>query len=120
MNKLLITDDQDLIITLMRRFCETLGFSADYSLTGSGSLEILRAHPEDYSVALLDYRLPDIDGVELAKKFKDIAPGLKIVLTTGDECGNAVFTELIRSGTIVSVLSKPFTFDDIRNLLNSL
>lgn len=67
-------------------------------------------------VALIDYMLPDLDGVALAKKLQAMIPSLRLVLMTGG--GEMAFSQ--QSGLAhVPVLPKPFTKDDLLNLLKS-
>ena len=52
-------------------------------LASSGSEAILKTKETAYNVALIDIRLPDIEGVELLTKMKDAVPKTRKIMVTG-------------------------------------
>ena len=48
--------------------------------TGKGALEAVNNH--EVNVAILDLRLPDIDGIELLKQLKEQNPDIKVIVNT--------------------------------------
>jgi len=81
MEKILIIDDEIEIIKLIENILGSLGYEIDYSPTGKEGLE--KIEKNDYSIALLDIFLPDIDGFELLRKIKEIKENLPVIIFTG-------------------------------------
>jgi DNA-binding NtrC family response regulator len=77
---LLVDDNRDLL-----RFLERLMAEAGWTLlTAESATEaqrLMREHKPN--AALLDYMLPDGNGVELAVEFAQIAPQMQIIMMTG-------------------------------------
>ncbi len=62
-----------------------LGLDGDLEVVGSvpdgrGALAACEEHPPD--VIVLDYRLPDLDGVETARSLRAVCPGAAVVALT--------------------------------------
>lgn len=116
-NKILIVDDQDMILMLFKRFFEIL--EVDFELTNncSKALEIISNSPDDYSLAIVDLKMPDCEGSDLAAMIKKASPGIKIILSSGAELNTDGYRELISQGVIDGTLNKPFTMENIRLLV---
>lgn len=85
---LIIEDDEELASSLatMLRF---EGYSVDIALTGGEALS--RSKERFYHLAIIDIRLPDMDGADLLGKLrKTIPPMRKIILTGYPDLENAV------------------------------
>ena len=67
-------------------------------------------------LALIDYHMPGIDGLELAAKLREIRSDLRIVLCTANAQHN---TEVRAEEMRVEVLVKPITEEKLRSQLES-
>src|ERR1700722_8192820 len=77
---LLVEDDVDLG-ALMGSYLARGGLDVRTAHSGSSALRLLEsAHPK---VAVLDFRLPDINGVELSQKIRRLVPDLRIIMMSG-------------------------------------
>jgi len=76
---LYIEDDED-VAELCRLILAAKGYYIETALTGADGLAKFKDNPFD--IVLLDYRLPDTDGLELARILLNIAPDLPIVFIT--------------------------------------
>jgi DNA-binding NtrC family response regulator len=79
--KILIVDDDDTIRSTMKAILEDEGYKVD--LAASGKEGIQKAKETSYNIALLDIRLPDIEGVELLKLMKPAEPRTRKIMVTG-------------------------------------
>ena len=80
---------------------------------GEEAIEMLTENPVD--LILLDIRLPDIDGITLLKKFKEMDPNVEIIMVTAvKEIQTAV--KAIKLGAYEYVI-KPFSVNDVLTLI---
>jgi two-component system response regulator HydG len=78
--KILIVDDDKSILRTFARILQKNGYEIDVVETGKEALE--KADTKKYDLALLDIRLPDMDGTELlAKMKKQLQNTIKIMIT---------------------------------------
>jgi len=113
--KLLIVDDEAEIVELLRDVLTAEGYSVDAAPTASAALQLIRENI--YDLALLDFNLPDMDGVMLHREIRQMDAEL---------AGRAIFMSgflqsdvnlgyyLSQSG---GFLAKPF---DIRDVLTQV
>jgi len=79
--RILVVDDDETIRRTMKAILEDEGYLVD--LAGTGKEAIQKTRENTYNVALLDIRLPDIEGVELLKLMKDGVPRTRKIMVTG-------------------------------------
>ena len=80
-NRILIVDDDDTIRSTMKAILEDEGYEVD--LAASGKEGVQKAKETSYNIALLDIRLPDMEGVELLGRMKDSIPRMRKIMVTG-------------------------------------
>jgi len=79
--RLLIVDDEPDTVSTLEAFFSLKGFSVVGALDGKQALDILAKDKIDS--VLLDIKLPDIPGTEIAKIIKDKYPSVKIIILSG-------------------------------------
>jgi DNA-binding response OmpR family regulator len=79
--KVLIIDDDKSILNILSKILEKKGFKVDTAQSGQEAMRKLAA--KTYSVALLDVRLQDTNGLDLLIKIQKIAPKMRKILLTG-------------------------------------
>ncbi|MCH7415044.1 response regulator [Belliella sp. R4-6] len=115
-NKILIVEDDVVFCKLLTRFLSKNNFQVMDAQNGRDALELMELN--DFGFAILDYRLPDMNGIDILEKLKSINQGSKVVLITryGDQ---DIATEAIEKGADAFV-SKPINPDDLLNVINGL
>ena len=106
---ILIVDDEDLIRKSLQQVLTRRG----YQVAVAGSMAEARATfaPGEYSLALLDLRLPDGSGIELLQEFREAQPDLlAIMMTAYGSVESAV--EAMRLGAY-DYVNKPFKSREI-------
>lgn len=71
-NMLVVDDDRQLCESTVSAL-KSIGIDADWTLDGQSAIEMVkRSHEkhEDYHIILLDWKLPDMDGIETAKRIR--------------------------------------------------
>lgn len=79
--RILIVDDDENIRKTMTAILEDEGYIVDSAASGKEALE--KTGSATYNLALLDIRLPDMEGVELLKLMKDSLPRTRKIMVTG-------------------------------------
>jgi DNA-binding response OmpR family regulator len=65
----------------MKAILQDEGYQVDLAATGKEAIQKTQEKP--YNIALLDIRLPDMEGVELLKLLKDGVPRTRKIMVTG-------------------------------------
>ena len=76
---LLVDDDQDTCASMSDIFLD-LGYTVDMAHDGPGALEMSERH--QYRLALLDFKMPGMDGLELCRRLKKLQPSIVVLLIT--------------------------------------
>lgn len=111
---LVIDDEQEFVSTLVRRLRKR-GWESDGVLTGGEA--ILKITAGNFAVALLDMRLPDMDGSEVLREIKKINPQTRVIILTGHASASEG-EEGIRNGAF-DYLIKPVEFETLLEKLQA-
>lgn len=108
---MIVDDDPNLRKTL----ADILGVKGyATAVAGTGAEAIEAAERQEYSLALIDLRLPDMPGLEVMTRIKAISPLMEAIILTGHASLDTAI-EATRHGAF-SYLVKPYQMDDL--LLN--
>jgi DNA-binding NtrC family response regulator len=81
-DKILIVDDDVSVNDFLVRFFKLKGYTWIESVDrGKKALEIIEK--EEVKLVLLDIKLPDIDGIEVLRKIKQIRKDIAVIMITG-------------------------------------
>ncbi len=111
-NILVVDDNEDLARNLQDILIE-FGYGASVALTGAAAFALSETTPFD--LALLDYKLPDMDGLRLRDRLAETTDAAFILITgvTPEEWTE----EAIRDGRIIALETKPL---DMARLLSRI
>ena len=79
--RILIVDDDENIRNTLQAILEDERYVVDTAVTAGEAIQ--KTQKTAYNVALLDIRLPDMEGVELLKLIKDPVPRTRKIMLTG-------------------------------------
>lgn len=79
--KLLIVDDEKDFVEFLKERLELRGITPIVAYSGEEALEI--AHKKQVDAAIVDLKMPGIDGLVTITKLKELQPKVKTVLLTG-------------------------------------
>ncbi len=111
--RILVVDDDESITRTMKAILEDEGYKVDIAATGREAIK--KTEETAYNVALLDIRLPDMEGVELLKLMKDAVPRTRKIMVTGYPSMQNAITALNKNADAYMI--KPV---DIEKLLNTV
>lgn len=78
-NILLVDDDEDICASMSDNFLD-LGYTVNMAHGGSDALDLSQQH--QYRLALLDFNMPEMDGLELCRRLKAQQPSIIVALVT--------------------------------------
>ncbi|MGB7068294.1 MAG: sigma-54 dependent transcriptional regulator [Pyrinomonadaceae bacterium] len=111
--KALVVDDDKVTLNLLKFQLESEGFETTLAEQGTTGLE--RVRENDFDIILTDLNLPDISGIEMVRKSKEIAPQTEIIMITG--FGSTEKTiEATKAGAFYFI-EKPVDFDQLLPLI---
>jgi two-component system response regulator ResD len=93
MTRVLVVDDEPMVREVLARYLEKEGFAVDLAEDGEQAISVYEAARPD--LVLLDLMLPRLDGLEVFRRMRAIAPTAIIMLTAkGEETDRVVGLEL--------------------------
>jgi len=115
--KILMVDDDEHICRVMSLILEGEGFTVETAYTGEEAIK--KSNTKVYDAAILDIRLPDIEGTQLLKAMRETSPKMvKIMLTGYPNLQNAV--DSLNFGADAYLLKPPNPEDVINSLREKL
>jgi two-component system response regulator AtoC len=110
---LLIVDDEELVRWSLRERFTRDGYTVLETGTAAGAIEKITPAVD---LVLLDYRLPDGDGLNLLRQIKELSPDTLVILMTAfSTVENAVAA--MKHGAY-HYLNKPFNLDDVSAIVD--
>ena len=79
----LYVDDDESIVLLMTRLLERQGYKVSGYTDAALALEAARAQPHAFDLAVTDYNMPGMSGIDVARVLKAIRPDLPVALASG-------------------------------------
>jgi DNA-binding NtrC family response regulator len=106
-----VVEDEEDILTLFTEIIRENGYPVIGFTKPSSFVEYLRIHRDEIDLILIDYKLPQMTGCDLAKKIAEIDPRIKMIVITAynDIVNNTLNLELIR---------KPIKINELVQIIN--
>ncbi len=79
--KIILVDDEELILGLFRSVLQTQGYEVDIAVDGQQALQLCAEN--DYHIMITDLNMPNMDGMALLKRVKDRWPMMEVIVVTG-------------------------------------
>lgn len=120
--RLLAVDDEEYICLDIKSVLEEEGVVVEYATDGITAVEMVKkAHEagKDYNVVLLDWKMPEQNGVETSRQIREIVcPNTTVLVLTAYDWGD-IEKEALEAG-IDGFLAKPFFVTSLSQKLNML
>ena len=106
-NRILVADDEESMRWVLSKALRKKGFTVDLARDGDEALRLIRS--ESYDLAILDIKMPGINGLDLLDKVREFKSDLLVVIMTA-EAGMKNAVEAMKRGAY-DYLTKPFDLD---------
>ena len=117
LNKVLIADDDPLILRLLTSYLEAGGYEVLTAGNGRHALELVEQHQPSYLIT--DWNMPEMDGLELCRRVRALQlPGYLYVVFLTAHSGQQELTDAMVAGAD-DFLAKPLRKHELMARLNA-
>ncbi|CDF25426.1 hypothetical protein HMPREF9467_04857 [ [[Clostridium] clostridioforme 2_1_49FAA] len=106
---MLVVDDDELLCRTAMDALKSIGIKAEWTLSGEKAIELVNEHHkrrEDYQIILLDWKLPGMNGIQVAKEIRhNLGDEVPILLISAYDWSE--FESEAREAGISGFISKP-------------
>ena len=81
--RILLVDDEDAVLQIVKRILELLGYSVTTTNSGLKAAALFKQKPLEFDLVITDMTMPKMTGVQLARELKDIRKEIPIIICTG-------------------------------------
>jgi two-component system cell cycle sensor histidine kinase/response regulator CckA len=108
----LLAEDQPSIRSVLCEFLESEGYRVLEAQNGNEALEIAKHYTGSIDVLVTDVIMPQLRGIELAKRLTEIYPGLCVILMSGYS-EDALVENRLLSERNMTLIQKPFDPEEL-------
>ena len=116
MARILLAEDDTSMREFLQRALQRVGYEVDAVGCGTEAMPLLEAGR--YDLLLTDIVMPEMDGIELARRATEMDPDLKVMFITGFAA--VALNPDSNAPKDAKVLSKPFHLKDLVNEVEKL
>jgi DNA-binding NtrC family response regulator len=110
---ILIVDDETVVRDSLGKWFEEEGYSVETATTARDAL--LKLPTQRWDVALVDIKMPGMDGLELQRKIREVDPEILVIIMTGYASVETA-VQALKDGAY-DYITKPFDPDDLAHLV---
>ena len=107
--KVLVVDDQNGVLESFKEILRIKDYDVVGFLSGKEALESMKTTKYDF--AFIDIKMPEMDGIEVLKKIKEIDPSVEVIMVTA-YADEENFAKAITLGAM-EYLRKPFLMGEV-------
>jgi len=115
---ILFVDDEPEITFMAQKMLKNLGYEVSIESDSRSALEVFKNDPDKYSLLVTDQNMPNMTGLELASRMREIHPGLKVIIITG--YADNLSDEVLSQHGISEIILKPMILDDFSKVIRSV
>jgi len=114
-NKIMVVDDEILVLEITQKFCNELGYATIGCNTGKEAIDIYRNSCMEIDLVILDVIMPQLSGYDIFKQMKQIKPSLKVVVVSGFSDHDEI-TLMLNEGAS-AFLQKPYSIKELDTII---
>ncbi len=110
---IMVLDDEQGLVLLFTRMLTRLGYRVTGFTTPASALQALRVAPDEFDAAVVDYAMPLMNGIDVARAMHAARPDMPLLILSGsaDEGFESQLQSLEGTDIVRRVLSKPIARD---------
>jgi CheY-like chemotaxis protein len=115
---ILLVDDTVLVRTVTAKILEALGCTVVTASSGAEAIRIIGN--ETFDLILMDWQMPDMDGIETAERLFRLHPLRKLRIAALTAHASLSDIERSKNSGMLGQLNKPFTINEIKSFIRQL
>lgn len=115
---ILFVDDEEAIVRMTQQILERLGYQVTSRTSSVEALEAFKAKPDKYDLVITDMTMPNMTGVELAPRLREIRSEIPIIMCTG--FSETIDEDRAKNMGILAYIMKPFLTDEIAKTIRKV
>ncbi len=116
--RVLIVDDEPNVAAVLAEGLEELGEKYIIETASSGAEALAKINQHTYALIITDYRMPGLNGLDLARAVRHTSPGTQIVMMTA--YGSDELREEIGKLELSGFVDKPFAVTQVREIVQNV
>jgi len=111
--RVLLIDDEETLLEYLAKRLLKMGFTVKATFSGPEAIEAAKG--EHFDVAVVDLKMPDMDGVETQRRLREVQPFLQCIVLTG----HGSIESALESGQeeAFDYLMKPVDYDKLVDVI---
>jgi DNA-binding response OmpR family regulator len=109
----MVVDDDEELTNIYKRFLEISGFNSVSFTDPLLALDHYIQNHGKFCLVITDWEMPNLDGIQFAKKIREYNTTVKILLITAYSTDESFKEEVYREARISDVIEKPFSFKEL-------
>jgi DNA-binding NtrC family response regulator len=114
--EILFVDDDRTILSLVEEYLTAFDYRINVVDSGLKALELIKE--KNFDVVFTDFKMPDIDGLELLSVIKEYRPATEVIMVTGHGTMESA-VQAMKFGSY-DYIQKPFKLDILRILIDKI
>lgn len=107
--RILLVDDEQGYVSVLTKRLSLRGMNVTGALSGTEALQLMRG--QDFDVAVLDLKMDDMDGIEVLRVLRRMAPEMPVLMLTGH--GSQLAAREGMAGGAFDYLTKPCELEQL-------
>ncbi|MCB0224138.1 MAG: response regulator, partial [Anaerolineae bacterium] len=116
--RILVVDDEPIIVEMLSRWLTILGYDVVQLTNSTDALNLYLKDIAQFDLIITDLTMPQMTGLQLARRMTALRPGLPIILITGND-NKLSQTDLDQNG-INRMITKPISFKRLNSVIHQL
>ena len=116
--KILVVDDEEMILSLTRKILERVGHEVLTAESGQAALDICRDSDPPPGMAIVDLTMAGMTGIETLRRLRALYADIPVIISSGHLSESVEVPEALQAHT--ATLQKPFQASDILDKIRIL
>jgi DNA-binding response OmpR family regulator len=114
-----VVEDESVVCAVARTLLSRSGYTVLTAPDGASALNVLRDHPADIGLILLDMTMPGMTTNEIIRAVRDLDSTIPILLNSGYTSNDSV-KHMLEEGTVQGFLGKPYDLHELLGRVQEL